>query len=283
MSTTFATSRVIAAIAGIFAVAAISAGPVAAKANAESKSDNGNRPPGNNGTIKIDEFPVDGDTGNDPHVGCQFAVKFFGYDAGSQTGRLVFEGQAPTGGGLLQDSTTGWTTGDRTGGNQLDTSYGPVNLTDALTKAGVTPSQQGFHVKLTVHVTGSQGSDAKHKVFWIEPCSSAASPPAAATLPQRLAPATAPAAPTASGPVVAPTAAPAAPAAVMGETLEAASLNGPSAEHPVQVMGEEISNEEEGRNGTLPFTGVNVALLLMAAGGLLGAGIVAVRTAKARA
>ena len=154
----------------------------------------------------------------------------------------------------------------------------------------MTPSQQGFHVKLTVHVTGSQGSDAKHKVFWIEPCSQAASPPAAATLPQRLAPATAPAAPTASGPVVAPTAAPAAspppaevPAAVMGETLEPASLNGPSAEHPVQVMGEEISNEEEGRNGTLPFTGVNVALLLMAAGGLLGAGIVAVRTAKARA
>ena len=30
--------------------------------------------------------------------------------------------------------------------------------------------QQGWHVKLTVNNDGSQGSDVKHKVFWVTGC-----------------------------------------------------------------------------------------------------------------
>src|SRR3954452_20419956 len=156
---TFTPSRVIAAGTAFLAATALFAVPALAG------SAHGDRPPGNNGTVKINDFPLDGDNGNDPHVGCQFAVTFFGYDAGTQTGRLVFEGQAPTGGGLLQESTTSWTTAHRTAGNQLDTTFGPVDLSAALAKARVSPAQQGYHVKLTVHVTGSQGADTKHKVF----------------------------------------------------------------------------------------------------------------------
>ncbi len=31
-------------------------------------------------------------------------------------------------------------------------------------------AQQGYHVKLTVHTPYSQGSDTKHKVYWVEGC-----------------------------------------------------------------------------------------------------------------
>ena len=54
---------------------------------------------------------------NHPHPGCVFDVEFFGYDAGRQTAQLDFEGQAPTGGGLLKHDELSWTTGERTGGN----------------------------------------------------------------------------------------------------------------------------------------------------------------------
>ena len=94
MPTTFATSRVIAALVGVIAAASL-AGP--ALASSDNKSDNGNKPPGNNGTIKIDGVPMDGDTGNEPHVSCQFGVNFFGYDAGTQTApKSPFCTSAPT-------------------------------------------------------------------------------------------------------------------------------------------------------------------------------------------
>jgi hypothetical protein len=145
-----------------------------------SPSSAGDAPAGNNGTIKIEDTATGGGHANHAHVDCQFWVSFFGYDAGAQTARLIFEGQAPTRGPVLLDTTTNWTTADRTGGGQLDSTYGPVDLTQAFAKAGMTPhNKQGFHVKLTVHVTGSQGSDVKHKVFWVEPCSSTAPAPVA--------------------------------------------------------------------------------------------------------
>ena len=230
-------------------------------------SDRGNAPPGNNGTIKIA-----------PLAGCQFNVEFFGYDAGTQTARLVFEGQAPTGGGSLQELTTTWTTADRTGGNQLDTRYGPVDLKDALAKAGVTPSQQGYHVRLTVHVTGSKGADAKHKVFWVAPCSPVANKAAVAPAAAAAAPAAAPAP---------PPPAPSPAAAVMGESIEAAHLEAaptaPSGNDQAQVLGEQITQPaaaETSRSGALPFTGANLVMLLLAAAGFVGAGVVALRTVR---
>ena len=42
----------------------------------------GPNPPGNNGTIKIDDVPFDDHPNNEPHVGCVFQVDFYGYDEG---------------------------------------------------------------------------------------------------------------------------------------------------------------------------------------------------------
>jgi hypothetical protein len=44
-------------------------------------------PPGNNGTIKIDDTPFDDAPDNEPHVGCVFQVDFYGYDEGDPVRR----------------------------------------------------------------------------------------------------------------------------------------------------------------------------------------------------
>ena len=88
-------------------------------------------PPGNNGTIKIDDTPVDDAPDNEPHVGCSFQVDFYGYDEGD-----------------------------------LDASQ-----TYTLDLTGIEPHPlQGVHVKLTINAEGSQGADVKHKVFWVTGC-----------------------------------------------------------------------------------------------------------------
>jgi hypothetical protein len=139
----------------------------------------GQRPPGNNGTIKVtSSAPVD-DKANEPHLVCDAYVQLWGYDAGSQTAELTFTAKAPTAGGVVHEGSVSWTTATREGGQHLDATYGPVALADAFAAAGIAPAAQGYHVELTAHVTGSQGSDVKHKVFWIEPCGSEAGPAAA--------------------------------------------------------------------------------------------------------
>jgi LPXTG-motif cell wall-anchored protein len=131
----------------------------------------GDAPPGNNGTIKIDGVLMDEGNENNPHPGCTFVVDFFGYDVGTRTATLEFEGQAPTGGGMLLTDTFTFEVASRESGNELNHSQ-PVDLSDEL--AGIEPHpQQGWHVKLTAHVDGSQGSDRKHKVFWISECAEA--------------------------------------------------------------------------------------------------------------
>jgi hypothetical protein len=250
-----------------------------------SRSDHGQRPPGNNGTIKIDEFPADGGKGNDPHVGCRFSVNFFGYDAGTQQATMTFEPWAPTSGGNPTTMSTSWTTPSRKGGNQLDKSFGPVDLTSAF--AGITPAKQGYHVKLTVHVTGSQGSDVKHKVFWVEPCQTAAKP--AAVAPAHTTQPVTPASPQpqpvrTSAPLPAaqpeavqpaalqPVAAPSAPA------VEAARFTNATQATPVaSVLAERISapptaaavEATSASGGTLPFTGGAVGTLVAAGISLL--------------
>ena len=136
-------------------------------------------PPGNNGTVKIDGVPFDDHPNNEPHPGCVFQVDFYGYDQGALFASVTFEHWNPTGDGhgdvllheegifIGEDSNAG-------GGSQagLDASR-TYDLSAAL--AGMEPHpQQGYHIKLTVHADGSQGSDVKHKVFWVE-C--AGSPP----------------------------------------------------------------------------------------------------------
>jgi hypothetical protein len=127
-------------------------------------------PGGNNGAVKIEAGPPDNSKANEPHVQCTTYVEFWGYDQGTQKADITFEAQSPTAGGVVYHDTTTWTTAHRDGGKHLDKTYGPVDLGLAFSQNGIAPVKQGYHVKLTVHVTGAQGADVKHKVFWVEPC-----------------------------------------------------------------------------------------------------------------
>jgi hypothetical protein len=241
---------------------AADAGSSSGSSSSGSASQGGQAPAGNNGTVKINDSAVDDGPNNEPHVACTFYVNFYGYDAGSQSASMTFEPWAPTGGGQPTTLNTSWTTAERTGGNQLDKAYGPVDLSSAL--AGVTPHpKQGYHVKLTVHVTGSQGSDVKHKVFWIAPC-----------------------APEVGGTSQTPT-----PPVVGGTENERPSAVGASvsetkavvvpAPPKTEVLGETLTRTPTSP-GSLARTGVSIVALLLWALALVGLGILLVRASRAR-
>jgi hypothetical protein len=136
---------------------------------------NGN-PPGNNGTVKIQEV---GDPeeipDNDPHVGCSFQIEFRGYDEGDLQATWELAAHAPSGNGDIVKSGALDIGGDPAGGaNDVD-GIVVVNIT-AGDLAGLTAHPvQGYHLKLTVHAEGSQGADKKHKVFWVDGCGSSSS------------------------------------------------------------------------------------------------------------
>ena len=127
-------------------------------------------PPGNNGTIKIDDVAFDDHPNNEPHVGCVFQVDFYGFDKGDLTAHVTFETQPPTDPAkvLLEDEVFIGEDDNSGGGSQagLDASE-----TYTLSFGTIEPHpQQGFHVKLTINAEGSQGADVKHKVFWVQEC-----------------------------------------------------------------------------------------------------------------
>jgi hypothetical protein len=132
-------------------------------------------PPGNNGTVKVDDQPLDSIPNNNPHVGCSFRVDFAGFDEGDLTGSATFFGVPPTGGGFLGGDTVA-IGGDPAGGaTDFDGSVS-VDLSSAL--ANITPHpQQGWHVRLVVHAEGSQGADTKFKTFWVTGCEAPPPPP----------------------------------------------------------------------------------------------------------
>ena len=165
-------------------VLALSAGPLAGLAAPATAFAAPHDPPGNNGTIKVDAAPFDDAPNNEPHVGCVFQIDFYGFDEGDFYADVVFEGQAPTGGGTLltdrvfigEDANDG---GGSTAGLDASATY---DLGAAL--AGIEPhAQQGWHVKLTINAEGSQGADTKHKVFWVDGCRPAPAPAPAAAAP----------------------------------------------------------------------------------------------------
>jgi hypothetical protein len=130
----------------------------------------GGNPPGNNVTVKVDGMPFNGSQANEPHVGCAFAIDFFGSDQGDLTGTATFELQPPTGNGvLLVDST--FIGGDPAGGGtDLDATLfedlsGPIADSGAIAHPN-----QGFHISLTVEAQGSIGAMTKHKTFWVTDC-----------------------------------------------------------------------------------------------------------------
>ena len=127
-------------------------------------------PKGNNGTIKIDGVTLQGGQSNEPHVACDFAVEFSGYDKGDLKATVTFTLQSPTkrasGSQVLLTDTL--PIGEDPAGGATDLDASKVYRLDF---TGVTPhAQQGYHVKVTIHADGSQGADTKHKVFWVEPC-----------------------------------------------------------------------------------------------------------------
>jgi len=139
------TWRTLGGAAGLSTLLVVALGP-AGQAWAD-----GQAPAGNNGTVKINNEATPNQD-NDPHVGCSFSVSLYGYDAGAQTARLTFEGQAPTRGSGSVSLSAGWTTAHRTGGNQLDQTV-PVSFSQlAGLFKGVAPAHQGYHVKLTADV-----------------------------------------------------------------------------------------------------------------------------------
>src|SRR5687767_11444824 len=138
-------------------------------------------PPGNNGTVKIDQSAVaDEDKGNEP-IGenCSFWLKFYNFDQG-QLADITFAAHPPTGGkdpitdkgnGFGQPGD-GWEISDdpAAGGTDEDAVL-PYNLTDYV--SGLQPHpQHGYHIKLTTTIRNANGTEVpggvKHKVFWIK-------------------------------------------------------------------------------------------------------------------
>ena len=140
-------------------------------------------PPGNNGTIKVDDMPFDDLPNNEPHVGCVFQVDFYGFDQGDLNADVTFEAHPPTGERqvLLTDTVFIGEDDNSGGGSEagLDASR-----TYTLDLSGITPHpNQGVHVKLIIHADGSQGADTKYKVFWVTGCESGSTTTTTTTTP----------------------------------------------------------------------------------------------------
>ncbi len=180
MSITITIRRSLTLTLGV-ALGVISLSTSAFAAPSEKSQAGGHDPSGNNGTIKIRGEDTDDGPDNEPHVGCIFAIDFYGFDQDPEVddppnrsyfSEVTFEGIAPTGGGNLVPDT-----GSRSvfvgedaagGGTDLDASE-TYDFTQALS-ALVPHPKQGYHVKVTVHTPFSRGADVKHKVLWIAPC-----------------------------------------------------------------------------------------------------------------
>jgi hypothetical protein len=226
-------------------------------------------PPGNNGTIKIDDVPFDDAPDNEPHVGCTFQVDFYGFDEGDLFADVTFEAHPPTGPVqvLLTDRVFIGEDDNAGGGSQagLDAS-----ATYTLDFDGIEPHpNQGFHVKLTIHADGSQGADTKHKVFWVTGC-----PPGTTTT--TLGATTTSAATSSSGVT-----------STSGTTTTTTSGAASSSQQPSSSSGAGgASSSAPGGSGgaSLPFTGANTLSLLLAGLVLLGlgAGIVVGKARQSR-
>jgi hypothetical protein len=126
-------------------------------------------PAGNNGTIKVDDVPLDDQPNNEPHVGCRFEVDFYGFDEGDLDAEVTFAAQAPSGRIELLTDTVFIGEDDNGGGGSEAGLDASAEYTLDLAGVEVHPVQ-GVHVKLTIHADGAQGADVKHKVFWVAEC-----------------------------------------------------------------------------------------------------------------
>jgi hypothetical protein len=223
-------------------------------------------PPGNNGTIKLDDTPFDDHPNNEPHVGCVFQVDFYGYDEGDLDATVTFEAHPPTQRAgddqvLLTDTVFIGEDDNAGGGSQagLDASE-----TYTLDFTGITPHPvQGFHVKLTINAEGSQGADTKHKVFWVTGCAPA--PTTTTTAPTTTSGETT----TSKATTTTGATSTSGETTTSKETTTTAGVGGSSSSAPGGSLGGDSSTP----GGVLPFTGAASLPMQMAAIALLGVGI----------
>jgi hypothetical protein len=224
-------------------------------------------PPGNNGTIKLDDTPFDDHPNNEPHVGCVFQVDFYGYDEGDLDATVTFEAHPPTQRAgddqvLLTDTVFIGEDDNSGGGSQagLDASE-----TYTLDFTGITPHPvQGFHVKLTINAEGSQGADTKHKVFWVTGCAPA--PTTTTTAPTTTSGETT----TSKATTTTGATSTSGETTTSKETTTTAGVGGSSSSAPGGSLGGDSSTPG---GGVLPFTGAASLPMQMAAIALLGVGI----------
>ena len=150
-------------------------------------SGTGSAPVGNNGTTKIDNYTDtngnDQAHNNEPHVSCSWGVDGYGYETLAPIGNESFLQHAPTlgGTGLGASSRGPLTAQHKTLSNTNPRGTGATynGATDnSLRLAGAAHPKQGYHVKMTYTSTdgNSQGSTVKHKVFWVQPCTTTPTP-----------------------------------------------------------------------------------------------------------
>jgi hypothetical protein len=235
-------------------------------------------PPGNNGTVKIDGVAFDDHPDNEPHVGCEFQVDFYGFDSSEAAGEdleatVTFEAVAPTAGGddpLLTD-TVAIGEDEAGGGTDLDASE-TYDLSEAL--AGIEPhAEQGWHVKLTVHAAGSQGADTKHKVFWVEGCGPTTSSSTTST--------STPGSTSSSVPGSSSTVPGSSTSSVPGTHPSTPPSSGPDGSTPsTGVSPDAPTTVPAGAEGDLPRTGSSTVPLLVGAAALLALGLGGVTGAR---
>ena len=140
---------------------------------------------GNDGHIQVDGIPLDPGMDNDPHVGCPFAIEFFGFDPG-QLATVTIVTWAPTTTNppdtlvyyavpVTENGSTPPPGQTFPGvGSTLDGWFEVPEADLASLFSGITPNpNQGYHVKLDVDLTGTpntQGNDKYHTI-WVAPCS----------------------------------------------------------------------------------------------------------------
>jgi hypothetical protein len=240
-------------------------------------------PPGNNGTIKVDGAPDSAGHANEPHVGCDFRIKFTGFDSG-QTADIAIVGQAPSGSGTVNQ---------RNGvAVAPDGAYTRYTRSD-LDLSGLTAHpKQGYHLK--INLTTDTPGGVKHKVFWYKcapespsptvlpteisaspsesvsgsPSETASPTESASVLPTELSqsPSESTSASVSGSPSVSPS--------VLGVKL----VKSPNSSAGAEVLGTGLT-----RPGGLPFTGAAVALLTAIALGALGVGTAMLAAARRRA
>ena len=234
----------------------------------------GPNPPGNNGTVKIDDVPFDDHPNNEPHVGCVFQVDFYGYDEGDLNATVTFEAHPPTTRAgddqvLLTDTVFIGEDDNSGGGSEagLDAS-----ATYTLDLTGIEPHPvQGFHVKLTVNAEGSQGADVKHKVFWVTGCGS--SPTTTTTSGTTSTSGTTTTTHGTTTSTSGGTSTSGATSSSGGTTTTTAAVGGASSTAP---------GGSSAGGGVLPFTGGPGLPMLLAAGTLLGLGAASVLVGSRR-